>query len=62
MSQELKTSHTKLHAATWELEDMKKATMTIDQKNKLEEENDRQAKEIKRLKAQLSDAQKRIKS
>ena len=59
MSQELKTSQTKLNAATTELEEMKKATMTIDQKNKLEEEKDRQAEEIKSLKAQLSDAQKR---
>ena len=41
---------------------MKKSTMTIDQKNKLEEEKDKQAKEIKSLKAQLSDAKKRIKS
>jgi hypothetical protein len=32
--------------------------MTVDQKNKLEEENDKQAEEIKSLKAQLSDAQK----
>ena len=37
---------------------MKKFTMTIDQKNKLEEEKDKQAEEIKSLKAQLSDAQK----
>lgn len=58
LSQELKTSLTKLNAATTELEEMKKATMTIDQKNKLEEEKDRQAEEIKSLKAQLSDAQK----
>ena len=58
MSQELKTSQTKLNAATTELEEMKKATMTIDQKNKLEEEKDKQAEEIKSLKAQLSDEQK----
>ena len=32
--------------------------MTIDQKNKLEEEKDKQAEEIKSLKAQLSGAQK----
>ena len=37
---------------------MKKFTMTIDQKNKLEEEKDKQAEEIKSLKAQLSDSQK----
>ena len=37
---------------------MKKATMTTDQKNKLEEEKDKQAKDIKILKAQLSAAQK----
>ena len=36
---------------------MKKVTMTIDQKNKLEEEKEKQAEEIKSLKAQLSDAQ-----
>jgi hypothetical protein len=36
--------------------------MTVDQKNKLEEENDKQAEEIKSLKAQLSNAQKIIKS
>ena len=40
------------------MEEMKKATMTIDQKNKLEEEKDRQAEEIKSLKAQLSAAQR----
>ena len=38
--QELATSRTKLNAATTELEEMKKFTMTIDQKNKLEEEKD----------------------
>ena len=36
---------------------MKKVTMTPDQRNKLEEEKDKQAKEIKSLKAQLSAAQ-----
>ena len=51
-------SQTKMSAATTELEEMKKATMTIDQKNKLEEEKDKQAEEIKSLKAQLSAAQK----
>ena len=58
LSQELETSRTKLNAATTELEEMKKFMMTIDQKNKLEEEKDKQAEEIKSLKAQLSDAQK----
>ena len=57
MSQELETSRTKLNAATTELEEMKKVTMTIDQKNKLEEEKDKQAEEIKILQAQLSAAQ-----
>jgi septal ring factor EnvC (AmiA/AmiB activator) len=51
-------SRTKLNAATTELEELKKVTMTVDQKSKLEEENDKQAEEIKSLKAQLSDAQK----
>ena len=58
LSQELKTNQTKLNAATTELAEMKKATMTTDQKNKLEEEKDKQAEEIKSLKAQLSAAQK----
>ena len=44
-------SRTKLNAATTELEEMKKVTMTIDQKNKLEEEKDKQAEEIKRIKS-----------
>ena len=51
-------SRTKLNVATTELEEMNKVTMTIDQKNKLEEENDKQAEDIKSLKTQLSDAQK----
>ena len=51
-------SQIKLDAATIELEEMKKFMMTIDQNNKLEEEKDKQAKEIKSLKAQLSIAQK----
>ena len=58
MSQELKTNQTKLNAATTELAEMKKATMTTDQKNKLEEEKDKQAEEIKSLKAQLSASQR----
>ena len=58
MSQELKTNQIKLNAITTELAEMKKATMTTDQKNKLEEEKDKQAEEIKSLKAQLSVAQK----
>ena len=37
---------------------MKKVTMTSNQKKKLEEERDKQAEEIKSLKAQLWDAQK----
>ena len=41
---------------------MKKAMMTIDQKNKLEEEKDMQAEKIKCLKAQLSDAQQENKN
>ena len=53
---------TKLNAATTELEEMKKATMTIDQKNKLEEEKDKQAEEIKSLKAHLSDTLKEKKN
>ena len=47
-------NRTKLNAATTELEEMKKSTMTSDRKNKLEEEKDKQAEEIKSLKAQLS--------
>ena len=58
MSQELKRNQTKLNAATTELAEMKKATMTTDHKNKLEEEKDKQVEEIKSLKAQLSIAQK----
>ena len=57
LSQELKTNQTKLNATTMELAEMKKATMTTDQKNKLEEEKDKQAEEIKSLKAQLSAVQ-----
>ena len=34
---------TKLNAATTELEEMRKVTTTIDQKNKLEEAKDKQA-------------------
>ena len=41
---------------------MKKFTMTIDQKNKLEEKKDKQAEEMKSLKAQLSDAQQENKN
>ena len=37
---------------------MKKATMTTDQKNRLEEEKDKQAEEIKSLRAQLLVVQK----
>ena len=48
----------KPNVATIELAVTKKATMTIDQKNKLEEEKDKQAEEIKSLKAQLSIVQK----
>ena len=44
-------SQTKLNAATTELDEMKKSTMNIDQKNKLEEEKDKQAEEIKSLKS-----------
>ena len=36
---------------------MKKFMMTIDQKNKLEEEKDKQAEEIKGLKAQILEVQ-----
>ena len=58
LSQDLKIIQIKLNATTTELAEMKKATMTTDQKNKLEEEKDKQAKEIRSLKAQLSIAQK----
>ena len=58
LSQELKTNQAKLNAITTELAEMKKATMTTNQMNKLEEEKDKQAQEIKSLKAQLSAARK----
>ena len=54
----MKTNQTKLNVVTTELAEMKKATTTVNQKNKLEEEKDEQAEEIKSLKAQLSAAQK----
>ena len=51
MSQELKASQMKLNASTTNLVEMKKATMITNQKNKLEEEKDKQAEEIKSLKS-----------
>ena len=49
LSQELERSRTKLHVATSELEELKKVTVTSDQKNKLKAERDNQAEEIKSL-------------
>ena len=62
LSQELEASRTKLHATTSELEELRKVTVTSDQKNKLEVERDNQAEEIKSLKAQLSATQKENKN
>ena len=47
-----------MNAAVAELEEMKRAPMTGGEKKKLKEELNKQAKEIKSLKAQLLDAQK----
>ena len=58
LSQELETNQTQLNAVTAELAEMKKATMSNSGKKKHEEEKDKQSKEIKSLKAQLSAAQK----
>ena len=57
MTQELETSQTQLDAAVSELEEIKSAPMYYDNDKKLEEEVNKQAEEIKSLKAQLLEAQ-----
>ena len=57
MTQELETSRTQLNAAVSELEEIKSSPKYYGKDKKLEEEMKKQAEEIKRLKAQLLEAQ-----
>src|SRR5215216_780279 len=58
LTQELNTNQMQLSAVTAELAELTKTAMGTSREKKLEEEKDKQSKEIESLKAQLSAVQK----
>ena len=58
LAQELRTSQTQLNAVTAELVELKETATGASRERKLEDEKDKQSKDIESLKAQLSAVQK----
>ena len=58
LAQELNTNHTQLSAVTAKLAEWKLTATGASREKKLEEEKDKQSKEIESMKAQLSAVQK----